>query len=128
MALRVLIVDDNKSFLSAARDLLEGEGATVVAVVSSGADAVRRAEELRPDVTLVDIDLGDESGFDVARQLARPPGGEPSPVILISAYAEQDFIDLINASPAVGFLSKSSLTAKAVSDLLRTAGAQGSGH
>jgi CheY-like chemotaxis protein len=118
MALKVLIVDDNAGFLNAARDLLEGEGATVVATVSSGDEAVCSTQEQRPDVVLVDIDLGDESGFDVARLLAGPPGGAP-PVILISAYPEQDFVDLISASPAVGFLSKSRLTANAVNEVLR---------
>jgi hypothetical protein len=64
MALRLLIVDDNAHFLRAARTLLEREGVRVVAVASTSAEAVRLARELRPDVTLLDIDLGNESGFD----------------------------------------------------------------
>ncbi len=126
MTLRVLIVDDNEGFLSAARDLLEGEGATVVATVSSGAEALRQTDALRPDVVLVDIDLDHESGFDVAQRIAGL-SGTPSPVILISAYPEQDFVDLISGSPALGFLSKSSLTTAAVTALLRGAGAEPSG-
>jgi two-component system nitrate/nitrite response regulator NarL len=126
MTLRVLIVDDNEGFLSAARDLLESEGATVVATASSSADALRHAEELRPDVALVDIDLDHESGFDVAQRIACL-SGKASPVILISAYPEQDFIDLIGGSPALGFLSKSSLTMAAVSALLRSGNTQPGG-
>ena len=69
MPIRCLIVDDNKSFLEAARVLLEREGLTVAGVASTGAEALRQAETLRPDVVLVDISLGDESGFDLARRL-----------------------------------------------------------
>jgi CheY-like chemotaxis protein len=71
MALRCLIVDDSPRFLEAARGLLEREGVSVVGVATSDAEALRRVAELRPDVTLVDIDLGGQSGFEVLRQLHR---------------------------------------------------------
>jgi CheY-like chemotaxis protein len=116
--MRCLIVDDSADFVDAARGLLECEGITVVGVASTGADALRRFEELRPDVTLVDIDLGDESGFEVAEQLHRAGGSSPSPVILVSTHAAQDFAELIDTSPAVGFLSKSVLTCGAIHDLV----------
>jgi DNA-binding NarL/FixJ family response regulator len=119
MALRSLIVDDNHHFLAAARDLLEREGIEVVGVASTGAEAIQLAEELRPDVALVDIDLGDESGLDVARRLAGIPGEAGSRVVLISAYSEADFGDLISASPAVGFLPKSALSARTIDEVLR---------
>ena len=118
MAVRCLIVDDSESFLEAARGLLEQDGISVVGVASTGAQAVQRAEELRPDVVLVDISLGDESGFAVARELADGRRRATPEVILISTHTEVDFADLIAASPAVGFLSKSRLTARAVRDLL----------
>jgi DNA-binding NarL/FixJ family response regulator len=121
MALRSLIVDDNAHFLAAARALLERQGVAVVGVASSCADAVRLAAKLRPDVALVDIDLGEESGFDVARRLAGPDGTALSPVVLISAYPEGDFADLIAASPAVGFLSKSDVSATSIHEVLRRA-------
>jgi CheY-like chemotaxis protein len=116
--LQCLIVDDSRHFLDAARGLLERQGIVVVGVASTGAEALRRVKELRPDVTLVDIDLGDESGFDVARQLQHDSDGTRTRVILISTHAEQDYADLIAASPAVGFLSKSVLSADAIRDLL----------
>jgi CheY-like chemotaxis protein len=62
MAFGVLIVDDNPLFLEAARDLLEREGQHVVGVAATSAEALQRAEELRPEVVLVDIMLGSESG------------------------------------------------------------------
>jgi CheY-like chemotaxis protein len=116
--LRCLIVDDSWHFLNAARGLLERQGVVVVGVASTGAEAVRRVEELRPDVTLVDIDLGGESGFEVARRLQHDSNGTPGPVIMISTHAEQDYADLIAASPAIGFLPKSALSADAIRDLL----------
>ena len=122
MALRCLIVDDNAHFLEAARNVLERQGVAVVGVASSGVEALRRVNELRPDVMLVNIDLGGESGFDLARRLAGATEGESSSVILISAYPEMDFADLIAASPAVGFVAKSELSAGAITALVRGRG------
>ena len=116
--MRCLIVDDSADFADAARGLLECEGITVVGVASTSADALRLFEELRPDVTLVDINLGRESGFELAEQLHQVGGSTPSPVILISTHAAQDFADMIETSPAVGFLSKSALTGAAIRDLI----------
>jgi CheY-like chemotaxis protein len=116
--LRCLLVDDSPHFLDAARGLLERQGVTVVGVASNSADALRRAEELRPDVTLLDIDLGGESGLELARRLQRQDGQAPGPVILISTHAEQDYAELIAASPAVGFLSKTALSGDAIRELL----------
>jgi CheY-like chemotaxis protein len=115
--LRCLIVDDNADFLAAARALLERQGFTVVAVASSGSEALERLDELRPDVALIDVDLGDESGFELARRFAERADGAP-PVILISTYAEIDVADMVLASPAVGFVSKSQLSAQLIRDVL----------
>jgi CheY-like chemotaxis protein len=113
---RYLIVDDYSPFLDAASGLLENQGAGVVGVARSGAEALRRAEELRPEVILVDINLGAESGFEVAEQLHRD--GPSAPVILISTHAEQDFADMIATSPALGFLAKFALSCRAIRDLV----------
>ncbi|HEX6673718.1 MAG TPA: response regulator transcription factor [Actinomycetes bacterium] len=118
MMLRCLIVDDSPQFLTAARGLLEREGIAVVGVTSSGAEALRRAEALRPDVMLLDIDLGGHSGLELARRLHHEASTARLRVILISTHAEQDYADLIAASPAVGFLSKSTLSARAIHALL----------
>ena len=118
MKLRCMIVDDSPHFLAAARGLLERGGMVVVAEATNGDDAVRRATELAPDVTLVDIDLGTESGFDVVRRLTHETELAPSTVILVSTHAEEDYADLISASPVAGFLPKTRLSAVAVRDLL----------
>jgi CheY-like chemotaxis protein len=115
--MRCVIVDDSSVFVDAARRLLETDGFTVVGVASNSAEALRCVEQLRPDVTLVDVNLGAESGFELAEQLHRSAEA-PSPVILISTQAEDDFADSIAASPAVGFLAKLALTPAAVRDLV----------
>ena len=117
--MRCLIVDDNADFVDAARGLLESQDITVVGAASSSAEAVRCYTELQPDVTLVDINLGGESGFDVVEQLHRAGSPAPTPLILISTHAAQDFADMTATSPAVGFISKSDLTARAIRDLIR---------
>jgi len=114
MAFGVLIVDDNRLFLDAARGLLERQGLRVVGVAATSAEALRRAEELRPEVVLVDITLGGESGFDLARRLAEHHQGAGPVVILISTHAEADFADLIAESPAAGFVPKPELSADAI--------------
>jgi DNA-binding NarL/FixJ family response regulator len=116
--LRCLIIDDSPRFLDAARGLLERQGITVVGVASNSAEALQRVVELRPDVTLLDIDLGGESGLELARRLHRQAGLVPAAVILISTHAEQDYAELIAASPAIGFLPKTALSAAAIRDLL----------
>ena len=100
MPLRCVLVDDNAAFLETASVLLEREGVTVVGVASSTAEALQQVRALRPDVILVDIGLGDESGFDVARLLARDGQGGSAEVIMISARAGADYADLISESPA----------------------------
>jgi CheY-like chemotaxis protein len=127
VALRCLIVDDNPAFLRAARVLLEAEGIHVVGGASTGAEAVRCVAELRPDVTLLDIDLGEDSGFDLARRLDEDPGLDAGQLILISAHAQDDMAELVEASPALGFLGKEDLSAVAIERLVRAAGTHPSG-
>jgi DNA-binding NarL/FixJ family response regulator len=117
MAVRCLIVDDNRAFLEAARTLLEREGLTIAGVASTSADALRQAETLRPDVVLVDVSLGDESGFELARRLVADHV-RAAPVILISTRSKDDLADAIAQSPAAGFLAKSELSADAIRGLL----------
>lgn len=112
--LSCLLVDDSKRFLRLAGSLLERDGLEVVGTASSAAEALARVPELRPDVTLVDIDLGPDNGFDLARELA----SADTAVILISAHAERDLAALIEASPALGFIPKTDLSASAVHDLV----------
>jgi DNA-binding NarL/FixJ family response regulator len=123
MSLRCLIVDDSDLFRDAARDLLERDGVTVVGLASTGAEALERAEELKPEVVLLDICLGSDSGFDVARWLedrARATSGQDwrPAIILVSTHAEDELVELIDQSPAIGFVPKPALSGKRIMELL----------
>ena len=118
--MKCLIVDDSSLFLEGAVDLLTREGLDVVGVASDSAEAIRLVTELRPDVTLVDIDLGDEDGFELAQQLSDISAAS-SKVILVSTYAEEDLAHLIERSPALGFIAKARLSAQAILDALERA-------
>jgi DNA-binding NarL/FixJ family response regulator len=117
--LRCLIADDNASFRAEMRGLLEEEGIAVVGEAASTAETLRQVAELRPDVVLVDIDLAGDSGLTLARRLRQGAGRNGLPnVILISTHDESEYADLIDASPAAGFLAKTQLSAAAIVQML----------
>jgi CheY-like chemotaxis protein len=115
--MRVLIVDDNVEFLATVSRLLEQEGMVVVGVATTGAEALQHAEEHGPDVILIDVELGEESGFDVVEQLSAVPTLTSS-MVLVSAHEREDLLDLLETSPAIGFLAKSEVSAQRMRDLL----------
>jgi DNA-binding NarL/FixJ family response regulator len=116
---RVLIVDDNRAFRLAARQLLERAGFVVVAEAEDGNGAVPEAKTHRPDVAIVDLQLPDIDGFEVAeRLLALDPALH---VILTSSLDGSDFGTLVANSPALGFITKSDLSAGAIEALLTSA-------
>jgi DNA-binding NarL/FixJ family response regulator len=124
MPLTCLIVDDSLEFFEAVRQLLAEDGVTVVGFAATSDEAVEKALALRPDLALVDIGLGAESGFDVARRLVGLPGGGP-PVVLISAESGSELAELVGASGARGFVSKTDLSGDAIQKLLDHTGAGG---
>jgi DNA-binding NarL/FixJ family response regulator len=112
--MRCLLVDDNTAFLETARSLLDRDGVTVTGTASSIAEAVMRADALRPDIAVVDIGLGTENGFDLARDLAL----QGITVIMTSTGAEDDYADLIAESPVAGFLGKAELSVAGIRRIL----------
>lgn len=118
MQLRCVLVDDDEEFLKVAQTLLERDGVTVAGVAHNSAEAVQRTQALRPDVVLIDIRLGRESGFEAARRLAGD--GHSAALIMISAHAGEDYAELIAESPAAGFLPKAELSAVAIRRILGT--------
>ena len=115
---RCLIVDDNERFLAVAQASLERQGLAVVGTAKTITEALAQVEVLRPDVILVDIALGRESGFELTRQIVDRYPDLQARIVLISTGREDDFTDLITASAAVGFLSKTRLSARAVRELV----------
>jgi DNA-binding NarL/FixJ family response regulator len=113
---RCLIVDDSASFQPASRVLLERQGLTVVGVAATLDECMRLAEQLEPDVILLDVELGAESGFDLADRLGA--GRTPSNVIFMSSGAAEDYADLAADSGALGFLSKADVSKEAIVRLL----------
>ena len=114
MPIRCLIVDDNESFLNAARVLLRREGLIVEGVASTVDEGLRQAVALRPNVALVDVFLGEESGLDLAQRIAEARRGDDPVIVLISTQAEDDIVDLIAGSAAAAFLPKAELSASAI--------------
>lgn len=112
-----LIVDDSQCFRDAARDILEPAGVTVTSAANS-AQALTYYTQLRPDITLIDINLGTENGFELAEQLHQTGLPTPPPLVLISTYPEHDFTDMITASPALGFIPKLEISPDTIGNLL----------
>src|SRR5882724_4162916 len=117
--MRCLIVDDSAEFRDAASAMLERAGISVVGKATNSAEALRYYEDFHPDVALVDVELGGEDGFELAKELDRAGAATHLAVILVSTYAESDLEEMIEASPAVGFLQKFALSPEAIRDLLK---------
>jgi DNA-binding NarL/FixJ family response regulator len=115
----VLIVDDHETFRSFARALLESEGFEVLGEAEDGASAIEAATALVPDVVLLDVQLPDLTGFEVARRLTE--GGLRS-IVLVSSRDASSYGDQIESSGALGFVPKADLSGEAVRALLNRTG------
>jgi DNA-binding NarL/FixJ family response regulator len=111
----VLIVDDHEPFRRAARELLTTEGYEVVGEAGDGASAVSEARRLAPAIVLLDVQLPDIDGFEVARRLAA--AGHAGATVLVSGRAA-GYPRRIAESPALGFILKGELTGAALAGLL----------
>jgi DNA-binding NarL/FixJ family response regulator len=117
MAKTVVIVDDHPSFRSSARMLLESDGFEVVGEAATGEEGVDVALELRPDLVLLDVNLPDIDGFEVATRITADPT-HPR-VILTSSRDSTDFGPLVEKSGALGFVPKSELSGAALEELMQ---------
>jgi DNA-binding NarL/FixJ family response regulator len=116
MASTVLIVDDHPGFRAAARRLLELEGYVVVGEAEDGMTALDAARKLRPEVILLDVQLPDINGFEVAKRLS---GEDQMPaVVLTSSREASDYGPCLDRTPACGFLPKAELSAAGIADIL----------
>jgi DNA-binding NarL/FixJ family response regulator len=118
MPVTVLIVDDHPSFRATARALLEAEGYEVVGEADDGASAVAAAELLRPDLILLDVQLPDFDGFEVAARLRKSLNGAQPRIVLTSSRDGSDFGPLVAECGAIGFVPKAELSGSALAALL----------
>jgi DNA-binding NarL/FixJ family response regulator len=113
----ILIVDDHPSFRASARRMLEADGYAVVGEAEDGAGAIEAARELRPCVVLLDVQLPDLDGFEVAARLAADR--DRPAIVLTSTRESSDFGKEIEASPARGFVTKGELSGEAIAALIK---------
>jgi len=112
MARTVLIVDDHPSFRASARLLLESEGYEVVGEAADGAAALRAVSDLRPEVVLLDVQLPDLDGFEIAARLTR--NGSSPAVVLTSSRDAEEMAPQIAGCGARGFIPKAELSGTAL--------------
>jgi DNA-binding NarL/FixJ family response regulator len=112
----VLIVDDHPSFRASARRLLEAEGFDVIGEAGDGHAAIAAAQQLQPDLVLLDVQLPDLNGFEVAARLAAL--GLPSAVILTSSRNSAEYGTLVTETPVRGFVPKAELSGAVLTGLL----------
>lgn len=117
MRTTVLIVDDHASFRSSARLLLESEGFEVVGEAEDGGSALTQATALAPDLILLDVQLPDLDGFEVASRVTC--ACDPPDVILTSSRERSDFGQLVESCGARGFVGKADLSGPALRALMR---------
>lgn len=112
----VLIVDDHAGFRRTARTLLESEGYDVVGEAGSVAEAIELVERLRPDVILLDVQLPDGDGFEVANRVRC--NGDCPVVVLTSSRDASEYGNLVGACGAKGFVPKGELSGGRLAALL----------
>jgi DNA-binding NarL/FixJ family response regulator len=112
----VLIVDDHAGFRSLARRLLVAAGFEVVGEAEDGASAVESAQRLRPAIVLLDVQLPDCDGFEVARRLA--DAGLDAATVLVSTRDGTAYRRRLATSPARGFIPKSELSGPSLVELV----------
>jgi DNA-binding NarL/FixJ family response regulator len=115
MANSIVIIDDNAGFRATARRVLEAEGYEVVAEAGAGCPGVSAALESGADLAIVDIQLPDIDGFEVARRIG---AADTAPVVVLTSSRDRsDFGSLVELSPAAGFVPKAELSGRSLETL-----------
>jgi two-component system nitrate/nitrite response regulator NarL len=113
----VLLVDDHAGFRRQARRLLEAGGLNVIGEAADGDAALSSAQELNPDVVLLDVKLPDGDGFAVAERIAEVAAR--ASIVLTSSHELDDLRTRLERTSARGFIPKDDLSAEAIVALVR---------
>ena len=105
--IRVLLAEDHTIVRKGLRALLEGQaGIEVIAEAEEGRQAVRLAEQLRPDVVLMDFSMPGLNGLEATHQIIeRVPGTK---VLVLTRHTNQEYVNRILEAGASGYLVKKS--------------------
>jgi DNA-binding NarL/FixJ family response regulator len=116
MPTTIIIVDDHPSFRTSARRILEDAGYDVIGEAGDGEAGLAAARSLRPAVVLLDVQLPDVDGFDIAAELMSD--ADPPAIVMTSSRDGSDFVGLVARSGARGFVPKSELSGDALAAVL----------
>lgn len=116
MTRTVLIVDDHPSFRASARMLLEAEGFEVIGEAEDGESALRAIQELQPEVVLLDVQLPDIDGIEVAARITE--NGSGPAIVLTSSRDLADLGPVRDRCNVRGFIPKAELSGAALEALL----------
>ena len=112
--LRVLLVDDHAGYRSEAREILDGDRFIVVAEADGVASALVAITDHRPDLVVLDVQLGDGTAFDVLELM----GASMPPTVLVSSRDPHAYGDRLKAKGVIGFIGKDDLDADALGTLV----------
>jgi AmiR/NasT family two-component response regulator len=100
---RVLIAEDEALIRLDLAEMLVEEGYDVVGEAGDGETAVRMAEELRPDLVIMDIKMPIMDGLAAAEKVA---GARLAPVVILTAFSQRDLVERARAAGAMAYLVK----------------------
>lgn len=100
---RVLIAEDEALIRLDLREMLEDEGCVVVGEAGDGETALRLAEELRPDLVMLDVKMPGLDGIAVAERIT---GARIAPVVILTAFGQRDLVERARAAGAMAYLVK----------------------
>ncbi len=104
--MRVLLADDNPAILEHVTHLLEPEF-EIVGAVLDGKTALQAYEQTKPDILVLDISMGDLSGFDVARRVFQM--GHQSRIVFLTVHEEAEFVCAALGAGGSAYVVKSRL-------------------